>query len=118
MSELTTHSSSPDAPAPSYYTNDPITIDQDLIEEVLTIQAHYNAPSPTHSVQYVPSSPTPSIQEVDPPPLHVRINQAAEGGPYPPLSPGSAKTIIRMGGDEEFRATAQAVMFGLVATIH
>ena len=92
-------------------------MDEDLIHKVLTEQACCNAPSPPQSVQYIPSSPTPSVQEVDPPPLQVCINPPAEGGPYPLLSPGSAKTIIRIGSNEEFGATAQAVAYRLVATV-
>jgi len=67
-------------------------------------------------VQYVPHSPTPSIQEVSPPPLRVRVNPPPEGGPYAPLSPGSAETLIRLSGDE-FSEIARTVAYGLAATV-
>ena len=61
-------------------------------------------------------SPTPSVQEVTPPPLHVRIHHPPRGGPYPPISPGTAETVLRM-EDEELTDTARAVSFGLCTTI-
>ena len=116
-SELTAHSLTPGVPAPSYITEDLICVGQKVLNEIIAIQAHYSTPLPMPSVQYIPSSPTPLVYEVNAPPLHIQTNQPAKGGPYPPLLPGLAETIIRMGGDKEFRATARAIAYGLVATI-
>jgi len=67
-------------------------------------------------VQYVPHSPTPSVQEVSPPPLQVCINPPPEGRSYAPLSPGSAETLIRLSGDE-FSEITCTVAYGLAATV-
>ena len=67
-------------------------------------------------MQYVPHSPTPSVQEVLPPPLRVRINPPPGGEPYAPLSPGSAETLIRLSGDK-FSKIAHTVAYGLAATV-
>src|SRR5712671_5109245 len=55
--------------------------------------------SDSSSVQYVPHSPTPSVQELpSPPPLRVRLT--AEGvAHYPPISPGTAATLLSMEND-------------------
>jgi hypothetical protein len=93
-------------PAPSYRTLDPIAIP---------------APPPDarqqseDSIQYIPHSPTPSVQEVSPPPLRVCLNPS-EGEPYAPLSPGSAETLICLSGDE-FSEIARTVAYGLAATV-
>jgi hypothetical protein len=81
---------SPTDPAPSYLTLDPITVAPPLPN--VRQQSE-------DSIQYVPHSPTPSIQEVSPPPLRVRLNPP-EGKHYAPLSPGSAETLIHLSGDE------------------
>jgi hypothetical protein len=67
------------------------------------------------SIQYVPHSPPPSVQEVSPPPLRVRLNPP-EGEPYAPLSPGLAETLIRLSGDE-FSEIVRTVAYGLAATV-
>jgi hypothetical protein len=95
-------SSDPVGPAPSYHSRAP------------TIDAVPDQPGSPQSVQYVPHSPTPSIQEVSPPPLRVRINPPNEQ--YPPLSPGSAQTLIRL-SEEEFSEVARTVAFGLASTV-
>jgi hypothetical protein len=98
---------SPTDPAPSYHTLDPIT----------TVTQPPNVRQQSEdSIQYVPHFPTPSIQEVSPPPLRVRLNPPLEGKPYAPLSPGSAKTLICLSGDE-FSKIAQTVAYGLAATV-
>src|SRR6266853_6125363 len=73
--------------------------------------------SDSASVPYVPHSPTPSVQELSsPPPLRVCIT--AEGvAHYPPVSPGSAVTLLRM-EDDSLTDTTQAVANGLISTIH
>src|SRR6267154_868458 len=71
-----------------------------LLQEFNARQArHISISSTNSSVQYVPHSPTPSIQELSsPPPLRVRLT--TEGvGHYPPISPGSAATLLRMEDD-------------------
>src|SRR6266851_1102296 len=57
---------------------------------------HISISSTNSSVQYVPHSPTPSIQEIlSPPPLRVHITTDGVGH-YPPISPGSAETLLHM----------------------
>jgi hypothetical protein len=84
-----------------------------LARFVADVEARDREASP-QSVQYVPHSPTPSVQEVSPPPLHVRVNPPNEG--YAPLSPGSAQTLIRL-SEEEFSEVARTVALGLAATV-
>jgi hypothetical protein len=112
--EPTTAPASPSDPAPSYCSQDPaITFDPELAHFVARVEAGNCGASP-QSVQYVPHSPTPSVQEVSPPPLHVQINPPNEG--YAPLSPGLAQTLIRL-SEEEFIEVARTVAFGLAATV-
>src|SRR5712671_6047029 len=68
-----------------------------LLQEFNDHQAHHISVSSTDSsVQYVPHSPTPSVQEVtSPPPLRVHI-AANSVGHYPPISPRSAETLLHM----------------------
>ena len=68
------------------------------------------------SIQYVPHSPTPSIQEVSPPPLRVRINPPLDGESYASLSPSSTETLICLSRDE-FTEIACTVAYGLAATV-
>jgi hypothetical protein len=77
-------------PALSYRTLDPITI------AAQPLDARQQSED---SIQYIPHSPTPSVQEVSPPPLRVHLNPP-EGESYAPLSPSSAETLIRLSGDE------------------
>src|SRR6266851_8873445 len=78
---------------------------------------HISVLSSESEVQYVPHSPTPSIQELSsPPPLRVRIT-AAGVAHYPPVSPGSAATLLRM-EDDSLNDTTRAVANGLISTIH
>src|SRR5229473_786858 len=90
-----------------------------LLQEFNDRQAHHISVSSSDSasVQYVPHSPTPSIQELSsPPPLRVRIT-AAGVVHYPPISPGSAATLLRM-EDDSLTDTTWAVANGLISTIH
>src|SRR5216683_3153969 len=77
---------------------DDAIIAANLLQEFNDRQARHISVSSTDSssVQYVPHSPTPSIQELSsPPPL--RVHLTTEGvGHYPPISPGSAATLLRM----------------------
>ncbi len=77
---------------------------------------HISISSTDSSVQYVPHSPTPSVQELpSPPPLRVRLT--TEGvGHYPPISPGSAATLLHMENDSLTDMT-RAVAHSLIATI-
>ena len=112
--EPTTAPASPLDHAPSYHSRDPaITFDPELARFVANVEARNCEASP-QSVQYVPRSPTPSVQEVSPPPLHVQVNPPNEG--YAPLSPGSAQMLIRL-SEEEFSEVARTVAFGLTATV-
>src|SRR6266853_1307236 len=88
-----------------------------LLQEFNARQAcHISVSSTDSSVQYVPHSPTPSIQEVpSPPPLQVRITTDGVGH-YPPLSPGSAETLLRM-EDNNLTDTACAVAYSLISTV-
>src|SRR6266851_1678476 len=57
---------------------------------------HISVSSTNSSVWYVPHSPTPSVQEVTSPPL-LRVRIGTDGvGHYPPISPGSAETILHL----------------------
>jgi len=96
---------------------DDAIIATNLLQEFNDRQAHHISVSSTDSsVQYVPHSPTPSVQELSsPPPLRVRLT--TEGvGHYPPISPGSAATLLRM-EDASLTDTTRAVAHGLIATI-
>ncbi len=77
---------------------------------------HILVSSTNSSVQYVPHFPTPSVQEVmSPPPLQVRIGTNSIGH-YPPISPGSAETILCM-EDNNLTDTAHAVAYSLISTV-
>src|SRR5712671_4973057 len=79
---------------------------------------HISVSSSSESeVQYVPHSPTPSVQELpSPPPLRIRIS--ADGvAHFPPVSPGSAATLLRM-EDASLNDTTRAVANGLISPIH
>src|SRR6267154_3616467 len=97
---------------------DDAIIAANLLQEFNNRQAHHISVSSSESeVQYVPHSPTPSVQELpSPPPLRVRIT-AAGVAHYPPISPGSAATLLRMEDDSLTDAT-RAVAHGLIATIN
>src|SRR6266851_660107 len=98
---------------------DDAIIAANLLQEFNDRQArHISVSSSTDSsVQYVPHSPTPSVQELpSPPPLRVHIT--AEGvAHYPPISPGSAATLLRM-EDDSLTDTTRAITNGLISTIH
>src|SRR5713101_4687985 len=97
---------------------DDTVIAANLLQEFNDRQARHISISSTDSssVQYTPHSPTPSIQELpSPPPLRVRLT--TEGvGHYPPISPGSAATLLHM-EDNSLTDTTRAVAHGLIATI-
>src|SRR5216684_5678535 len=96
---------------------DDAIITANLLQEFNDHQAcHISVSSTDSSVQYVPHSPTPSIQEVaSPPPLRVRIT--ADGvGHYPPISPGSAETLLCM-EDNNLTNTARAIAYSLISTV-
>src|SRR6266851_4399168 len=77
---------------------------------------HISISSTDSSVQHVPHSPTPSVQELPSPP-GLRVCLTTEGvGHYPPISPGSAATLLRM-EDDSLTDTTRAVAHGLIATI-
>src|SRR6266851_4926519 len=77
---------------------------------------HISVSSTDSSVQYVPHSPTPSIQEVaTPPPLRVHIATDSVGH-YPPISPGSAETLLHM-EDSDLTETARAIAYGLITMV-
>src|SRR6266851_243955 len=96
---------------------DDAIIAANLLQEFNDRQArHISVSSSESEVQYVPHSPTPSVQELSsPPPLRVRIT-AAGVAHYPPISPGSAATLLRM-EDDSLTDTTRAVAHGLIATI-
>ena len=77
--------------------------------------------SPSPSVQYVPSSPTPSVEEVAPIPIRPP-GLFESNAPHPPISPRTAETILRLPTDPdkplELIATARAVAFSLITTIN
>src|SRR6267154_1112829 len=96
---------------------DDAIIAANLLQEFNNRQArHISVSSSESEVQYVPHSPTPSVQELpSPPPLRVRIS--ADGvAHFPPVSPGSAATLLRM-EDASLTDTTRAVAHGLIATI-
>ena len=98
---------------------DDAIITANLLQEFNDRQARHISVSSTDSssVQYVPHSPTPSVQELpSPPPLRVHIS--ADGvAHFPPVSPGSAATLLRM-EDASLNDTTRAVANGLITTIH
>src|SRR5216684_3724304 len=80
---------------------DDAIIAANLLQEFNNRQTHHISVSSStdSSVQYVPHSPTPSVQELPPPPP-LRVCLTTEGvGHYPPISPGSAATILHMEND-------------------
>src|SRR5216683_2149126 len=97
---------------------DDALIAANLLQEFNDRQARHISVSSTDSasVQYVPHSPTPSVQELpSPPPLRVRLS--TEGvAHFPPISSGSAATLLRM-EDDSLTDTTRAVAHGLIATI-
>src|SRR6266851_9124604 len=97
---------------------DDTIIATNLLQEFNDQQAHHISVSSTDSssVQYVPHSPTPSVQELpSPPPLQVHLT--TEGvGHYPPISPGSAASLLHM-EDDSLTDTTRAVAHSLIATI-
>src|SRR5712671_4617211 len=97
---------------------DDAIIAANLLQEFNDRQAHHISVSSSESeVQYVPHSLTLSVQELpSPPPLRVRIT-AAGVAHYPPISPGSAATLLRM-EDSSLTDTTRAVANGLISTIH
>src|SRR6266851_259817 len=97
---------------------DDAIIAANLLQEFNDRQArHISVSSSESEVQYVPHSPTPSVQELSsPPPLRVRIT-AAGVAHYPPISPGSAATLLRM-ENNSLTDTTCAVAHGLIATIN
>src|SRR6266851_8552063 len=77
---------------------------------------HISVSSTDSSVQYIPHSPTPSVQEVASPPLlRVRISTDSVRH-YPPISPSSAETILHI-EDNNLTNTACAVAYGLILTV-
>src|SRR5216683_384350 len=97
---------------------DDAIIAANLLQEFNDRQNRHISVSSTDSlsVQYVPHSPTPSVQELLSPPL-LRVRLTTEGvGHYPLISPGSAATLLRMENDS-LTDTTRAVAHGLIATI-
>src|SRR6266851_1436003 len=88
-----------------------------LLQEFNAQQTHHiSVLSTNSSVQYVPHSPTLSIQEVtSPPPLRVHISTNGVRH-YPPISPSLAKTILHM-EDSNLTDTAHAVTYGLISMV-
>src|SRR6266851_3392929 len=89
-----------------------------LLQEFNDRQARHISISSTDlsSVQYVPHSPTPSVQELPSPPA-LRVRLTTEGvGHYPPISPGTAATRLSMENDS-LTDTTRAVAHRLIATI-
>src|SRR6266851_2991878 len=88
-----------------------------ILQEFNDRQACHISVSSTDSlVQYVPHSPTPSVQEVSsPPPLRVRITTGGVGH-YPPISSGSAETLLRM-EDNDLTDTTRAIAHSLISMI-
>src|SRR6266851_3228519 len=78
---------------------------------------HISVSLTAFSVQYIPHSPTPSIQEVSsPPPLQVHLAPNPEGH-YPPISPELAKMILYMDDNSDLHDTAHTITYGLISTI-
>ena len=110
---------SPTDPAPSYHyhsQNLAITFNPELANIIDIIWSCNDRQQSEESVQYVPHSPTPSVQEVLPPPLRVHINPPPDGKSYAPLSPSSAETLIRLSRDE-FSEIAHTVAYRLTCTV-
>src|SRR6266853_2569386 len=97
---------------------DDANVAANLLQEFNARQVrHISVSSSESEVQYVPHSPTPSVQELSsPPPLRVRIT-AAGVAHYPPISPGSAATLLSMENDS-LTTTTRAVAYGLISTVN
>src|SRR5712671_4428430 len=89
-----------------------------LLQEFNAQQTHHiSVLSTNSSVQYIPHSPTPSVQEGASPPL-LCVCIAPNGiGHHPPISPGLAKTILRMEVGNNFHDTARAIAYGLISMV-
>ena len=89
----------------------------ELLHEFNTQQIRDTSVSSADSTNhYAPKSPTPSIQEVTPPPSP-RAKNATEGlRQYPPVSPTTAENVLRKEGDNIPEAT-RIVTHGLITTI-
>src|SRR5216683_8080766 len=96
---------------------DDAIIAANLLQEFNDRQArHISVSSTTSSVQYVPHSPTPSIQELPSLPA-LRVRLTTEGvGHYPAISPGSAATLLRM-EDDNLTDMTRAIAHSLILTI-
>src|SRR5712671_679617 len=96
---------------------DEAIIATNLLQEFNDCQVrHISVSSTDSSAPYAPHSPTPSVQELSSPPaLRVRLTTAGVGH-YPPISPGSAATLLRM-EDDSLTDTTRTVAHGLIATI-
>src|SRR6266851_5270669 len=117
--------SNPSINSPPSTSNDLTTlVGDDAIIAANILQAlndrqarHISVSSSESEVQYVPHSPTPSVQELSsPPPLRVCISTDGVAH-FPPVSPGSAATLLRM-EDASLNDTTRAVANGLISTIH
>ena len=107
-------------------------------EPLVALIAVHRDPSPPASEPYAPRSPTPDAQPIpnSPPPLPIAgppeyrptaplfsrptpmaTNKRPEDPRYPPLSPGTAATILRIADNADIGETARAVSWGLVHTI-
>src|SRR5216683_8336780 len=106
-SSTSTHHGSP---ATTAIDND-ATFTTQLLEEFNAQQAHHISVSSSSSVQHVPHSPTPSMQEVaSPPPLHIHINPNPTNL-HPPILPGSAETILHMDEGSNLHNTTHTITY-------
>ena len=94
------------------------TFTTQLLKEFNTQQTCHISVSSTDSlVQYVPHSPTPSVQEVaSPPPLCICIASDSVGH-YPLISPGSAETILYMEVGNDLNNTVHTIAYSLISTV-
>src|SRR5216683_5819581 len=76
--------------------NNNVSFTTQLLNEFNAQQECHISVLSTSLVQYIPSFPTPSMQEVALlPPLHIHINPNPKG-PHLPMLPSTAKTILCM----------------------
>src|SRR6266853_2810572 len=89
-----------------------------LLQDFNNHQTHHISVSSTDSlVQYVPHSPTPSVQEVaSPPPLCICIASDSVGH-YPLISPGSAETILYMEVGNDLNNTVHTIAYSLISMV-
>src|SRR6266851_9153750 len=79
---------------------------------------HISVSSTDSLVQYVPHSPTPSVQEVQSPPLLCVCIAPDSVGHHPPISPRSVETLLHIEEGDNFNNTTHVIAYSLISMVH